>query len=292
MKSGAIDDLNTRQLRAYESFEAMDAWGLLRGSKEPCSAMQVAERLGLSLQVAQAALDVAEAAELVQKLPAGKGRRSITYQSVTDELVVELADGSTDEGRTAIDAWMMMGARHQEAILHRMVPVNRRAPKGDRFMTYATELRASKEDSDELLRRVVAVNRFVDEILDRMQDPAYASDGVYGPHAYFMRIAPIRGEIREAPLIKIHSRGARELVRGGRHDAPRTLTRREREIAVLLQRGLSRAEVAARLRVSVDTVSSHCKQLFKKLGVKRATELGRFSFESRDGAAQGGDANR
>jgi hypothetical protein len=32
MKSAVSEDLNTRQLRAYESFAAMDAWELLRQS--------------------------------------------------------------------------------------------------------------------------------------------------------------------------------------------------------------------------------------------------------------------
>ena len=46
-----------------------------------------------------------------------------------------------------------------------------------------------------------------------------------------------------------------------------TLTRREGEILQLLASGLTNAAIAARLYVSVNTVASHIKHLYPKLGV-------------------------
>ena len=228
----------------------------------------------------------------MQKLPAGKGRRAITYRCAKEQMDVELPEGTADEVRLCTDAWLAAGMRHQEAILRRMLPVNRRDPQHDRYYNFATEFRTSKAGFDELMRRVISAIRFLDEILERMKDPAYPADRAFGAHALFLKVAPIRGAMKVGPIVKIHTSSARAIARAGRDDAPKSLTRREREIALLLQRGLSRAQVAERLSVSLDTVSSHCKQLFKKLGVKRATELGRFSFETGGGAASGGDAKR
>lgn len=281
MKSDLPEELNAVQLRAYESFDAMDAWGLLRRLAEPLSAAEVAERLGIELQAAQAALDLAEAARLVRKLRAGGGRHGITYASETEELEVVLPGGPAAEVRARIDSWMMAAARHQESILQRMVPVNKRNPEGDRFFTYATEFKATKSDIEELFRKMIQLNRFMDEILDRMDKPLPEGEELCEAHAYFMRIAPIRGALKDAPLVKIHSQDARQIVRAGRQAAPRSLGRREREIAAMLQRGLSRGETAKRLGISVETVSSHCKNLFRKLGINRATELSRFSFETK-----------
>ena len=278
MKSDLPEELNAVQLRAYESFDAMDAWGLLRRLAEPLSAAEVAERLGIELQAAQAALDLAESARLVRKLRAGGGRHGITYASETEELEVVLPGGPAAEVRARIDGWMMAAARHQESILQRMVPVNKRNPEGDRFFTYATEFKATKSDIEELFRRMIQLNRFMDEILDRMDKPLPEGEELCEAHAYFMRIAPIRGALKDAPL---HSQDARQIVRAGRQAAPRSLGRREREIAAMLQRGLSRGETAKRLGISVETVSSHCKNLFRKLGINRATELSRFSFETK-----------
>jgi DNA-binding CsgD family transcriptional regulator len=62
---------------------------------------------------------------------------------------------------------------------------------------------------------------------------------------------------------------------------PPKLTRREAEVLALLARGDRHAEVARRLGVSTHTVSSHAKNIYRKLGVRsvvgavtRALELG------------------
>lgn len=50
-------------------------------------------------------------------------------------------------------------------------------------------------------------------------------------------------------------------------------TAREREVATLLARGLSRAEIAAALVVSPHTVEDHVRNLYEKLGVASRQEL-------------------
>lgn len=52
------------------------------------------------------------------------------------------------------------------------------------------------------------------------------------------------------------------------------LSRREREVAILAARGLSNADIAERLSLSVRTVESHLYRVFAKLGVAERTELG------------------
>jgi DNA-binding CsgD family transcriptional regulator len=50
-------------------------------------------------------------------------------------------------------------------------------------------------------------------------------------------------------------------------------TAREREVATLLARGLSRAEIAEKLVLSVHTVEDHTKSLYEKVGVASRQEL-------------------
>lgn len=51
------------------------------------------------------------------------------------------------------------------------------------------------------------------------------------------------------------------------------LTNREREIAMLLVSGLSKKEIADQLFISVGTVETHTKKLYKKLGINKIVEL-------------------
>jgi DNA-binding NarL/FixJ family response regulator len=57
------------------------------------------------------------------------------------------------------------------------------------------------------------------------------------------------------------------------HPGPDTLTPREAEVMELLQTGETNAEIAKELHVSVETVRSHTRRIYRKLGVKTRREL-------------------
>jgi DNA-binding NarL/FixJ family response regulator len=75
--------------------------------------------------------------------------------------------------------------------------------------------------------------------------------------------------------IHLASRGLHVLPPAGLDgaDAPDVLTPREAEVLDLLQTGRSNAEIAELLQVSIETVRSHARRIYRKLGVTTRREL-------------------
>jgi len=71
-----------------------------------------------------------------------------------------------------------------------------------------------------------------------------------------------------------------QAIGGGPGDEPETLTRREREVLVLLAQGLSNSEIAQRLRVKASTVKTHVSRIIGKLGVSTRTEAAALAIRS------------
>jgi len=65
-----------------------------------------------------------------------------------------------------------------------------------------------------------------------------------------------------------------------RSSAVQTLTDREREVLLLVAGGRSNQEVAADLGISLDTVKSHVKHIFTKLGVRDRSQAVIAAYES------------
>lgn len=65
-----------------------------------------------------------------------------------------------------------------------------------------------------------------------------------------------------------------------RKDAVPPITRREKEILILVSEGLTNNEIAAKLFVSTWTVDSHRKSLMTKFNVKNTALLIKYAFEN------------
>ncbi|HSR92111.1 MAG TPA: response regulator transcription factor [Gemmatimonadales bacterium] len=92
-----------------------------------------------------------------------------------------------------------------------------------------------------------------------------------------------RGEALLAPSVTMRLI-ARFVPDGGGRPAPaalKTLTEREREVLVLVAKGLSNAEIATRLFLGETTVKTHVAHVLDKLGLRDRVQAVVLAYESR-----------
>ena len=95
----------------------------------------------------------------------------------------------------------------------------------------------------------------------------------FGASACLTRATEAR-DVRNA--IHLASRGLRLMPVGGQDDAhvlDPLLTRREGDVLVLLRQRRSNAQIALELQIGVETVRSHARSIYRKLGVASRREL-------------------
>jgi DNA-binding NarL/FixJ family response regulator len=113
-------------------------------------------------------------------------------------------------------------------------------------------------------------------------EPELLVAGIHAVHAGDSLLAPsVTRRMIESFLTTPRARddGARE--------ALATLTRREREILLMLARGLTNAEIATELFVSETTVKTHVGRILMKLGLRDRVQVVVLAYEA--GVVQPGD---
>jgi DNA-binding NarL/FixJ family response regulator len=114
---------------------------------------------------------------------------------------------------------------------------------------------------------------------------AYHALGEGRPHRAAISAADAAAMLRgEAAAGRLDGEAANAVLAAGGHRVrhrptlPCDLTPREAEILVLLARGLSNKEMAARLSVSARTVSSHVEHVYAKIGVSTRGAAAMFAM--------------
>jgi NarL family two-component system response regulator LiaR len=60
------------------------------------------------------------------------------------------------------------------------------------------------------------------------------------------------------------------------------MTKREREIVVLIAEGMSNKEIAEQINLSIYTVKSHIHNILEKLALHSRLEIATYSYENKE----------
>jgi DNA-binding CsgD family transcriptional regulator/DNA-binding Lrp family transcriptional regulator len=253
-------------------FDALRTWEALRVARAVVTVADLADSTGFSPAVVQRQFDLLQEHGLVQVVRARKPRRSIGYRVAAERIVVVFDDREPASAAQAIE---MSDAVAQEfaRCLARYADPEFHSKAGVRFR-FHTMQRISPEDREELRRRVLSVIEFLTmprtgPVETKRRKGQALPTPVHCNQAITIRLEPLVGELLPLPSVWMTPRSKIAKVDEGQvaRTGLRSLAPREREVALALAEGLSRSHVAERLGLSVHTVSTIARRVYRKLAV-------------------------
>ena len=272
-----VQDLNLHLSRpglldALCDLEAMGVWELLRTSRSGRPAEEVAGLANLSLTRTRLILEQLITLSLVESRPAGRGRRLTTYRVTVPELRIS-HDGMASEliGKL-LARWSESRAEYFARALKDGISPDGPAASG--FCGSGVE-RLTAEETARLKSLIHQIGVLLRTAARRdPPTPGSPIDPKSGEalYAVLIRMQKLQTMPLPSPPISFApgfagtKDGVKRIDRG-------TLAPRERQVAEALAGGMSRPEIANQLQLSVHTVATMSKRVYKKLGIRNRAEL-------------------
>lgn len=265
-------------LGLLRNFEALRTWEVLRSARTAVTVAELSHATRLERHVLQGQLDLLAEHGLVDAVRARKPRKSIGYRVSTDRIVVTFDDRCADSVKLAMSSSESVCREFDRCVDRHADPAFQPAV-GVRFRQHSIQ-HFTKEDFAELRRRMLAVIEFLGTPRPRPPQPRGSRAAAIPPAAFCnqairIQLDPIVGELLPLPAVWMTPRS--KLDRSSVPQADKTglpgLAPREREVALAFADGLSRAHMAERMRLSVHTVATLARRVYRKLGVSSQAAL-------------------
>lgn len=276
MEAHVIDIEDEEGMKLLVDGGALAVWELLRRYGAPMAAAAIERVVRFPLPEVERALGVLVEHGIVQRHPARGRRRMPAYSSQRPMLVVQYR-ADDPEDRHLLEMWLprLEFASAQAAI--RLQVVGNGASSGEDPAALRRSVRLSthlgEHDAEELRSRVDDLVAFM-----RLLESKYS-----GEEALDTFLCNYRVDIEVQPLPKQTPASAMVTIRPVRDDwsavteepneEAGTLSPRERQVAVGIVNGRSRADIALKLGITSSTVATLTKRLYRKLGVHSKSQL-------------------
>lgn len=265
-------------LELLRDYDALRTWESLRSARTVVSIPALCEATDTDRPIVQRQLDLLSRHGLVEAVRARKPRKSVGYRVSGGRIVVSFDDDRPDSVERAMASSDSVD-REFDRCVERFADPAFHPASGVRFRQHIIQ-HFTKEDFAELRRRMLAVIEFLATPRPRPPQPRGSNAGPVPPSAFCnqaisIRLDPIVGKLLPLPAVWMTPRSKLEQAQpaaAGKTGLP-GLTPREREVALSLADGLTRAHVAERMRISVHTVATLARRVYRKLGVSSQAAL-------------------
>ena len=267
---------------------ARKTWEFVRSMGRTTTIEEISSNTGLNPKAVHEHIDLLLQHELIKMVRARKPRNTIGYRSLVDQLVISFDEHDesvtqelvafAEENREEYDASV---AQHADQDFHPKV--------GFRFhMREAMHL--TEDEFAELKRRMLSVVSFLTMPRNRktLSNDDAGDSGIqnrFCNQGIKIELTPLKGDLLPkasmimSPRSQLWQWDNKNVHSGGMS----TLSPREREVVMGLADGLSRAQIADRMKVSLNTVSTLTQRAYKKIGVTSQAQLAaRISGHARE----------
>jgi DNA-binding CsgD family transcriptional regulator len=276
MEAHVIDIEDEEGMKLLTDGGALSIWELLRRYGSPMGVAAIERVVRFPLTEVDRALEVLVAHGIVERHPARGRRRLPAYSSLRAALVVQYrADDAQDRHR--LESWMpRLEFAMGQAAIRLQVMGDSTAVGNDpsplrRSVRLSTHL--EKQDAQELRARIDDLVAFM-RLLESKYAGEDALDTFLCNYRVDIEVQPLAKPIPASALVTIRPAGDDwNIVADEASEEAGTLSPREREVAVGIVNGRSRADIATRLGITASTVATLTKRLYRKLGVHSKSQL-------------------
>ncbi len=259
-----------------QDYAALRTWEAIRGFRSVVTLPALEAALGLERRVLQPQVDRLVDHGLLKLIRARKPRTTVGYRVARDRIVVTFDESDPRSVEHAMASIRSVGDEFKRCV-DRYADPEFDSKAGFRFRQHTMQ-HFTVEDFAELRRRILAVVEFL--ATPRPSQPTRSGNAkgvrpAFCNQSISISLEPLVGELLPLPAVWMTPRS--KLARADAEVPAKTgfrgLAPREREVALALADGLTRAHVAERMGLSVHTVATIARRIYRKLGVSSQAGL-------------------